>query len=129
MSDSELNEQPRGGEGEAYHQLPGGPNTDVPRKRNPRNPKPRADYWSDIQELRGKLAEHEEMMGKLRSAFSMIAVALDITPRTMELESHEPAHRPPRFDRRNGTNPFYKNNNRGGGHRSFRGHAPGFRPN
>lgn len=168
MSDTEPPEQPQGPPyvDEEYHSpaIPvGGTAITYPadtvrggrsRKgpRAPRPPKPQ-DHWAELQELRGKLAEHEETMAKLKSAFGMISVALDIRrPETgMSVDSgaavfgdETPAHRPPRLSRRGGANcinsSHYKNNNRGGGYhnnnngggnaggfRSHRGNAPGFR--
>ncbi len=101
------------------------------QKKNPFNQKPQqGDHWSDLQELRVKLAEHEEMLGKLRSAFAMISVTLDLrrpgTATTVyssvddssSFLGEDAAHRPARLTRRGGANSFntshYKNNNRGG---------------
>lgn len=44
------------------------------------------NFSDELQTLRGKLAEHEETMGKLKAAFGMISIALDIQP-----HSHQPA--------------------------------------
>ena len=116
------------------------------RRRPPRAPKPRPDNWNEIQELRGRLAEHDEAMEKLRAAFGMISVALGVglpqagfEPR---VDDDAPAHRPSRMSRRGGANSVntshYKNNNRGGpnhggnnhgagGYRGYRNGTPGFR--
>lgn len=162
MSDTEPPEQPQGhpdmSEEYTSQVIPAGATFSVDTVRGgrgrkgprpPRPPKPQ-DHWNELQELRGKLAEHEEMMGKLRSAFGMISVALDIrrpeTASTVDgyaFGDETPAHRPARLSRRGGANCFnsshYKNNNRGGGvnngnanstplgYRSHRGNAPGYR--
>ena len=129
--------------------LPDGPRVDHERRRRPpRAPKPRPDNWGDIQELRNRLAEHEETVEKLRAAFGMISVALGVgLPQggfEARVDDDAPAHRPGRMTRRGGANSVntshYKNNNRGGGgghghngngvnggYRGYRGGAPGFR--
>ena len=168
MSDVEATEQPQG----HLEPLPDAPsdtrvvyNADLPRggrRKAPRPPKSGpgnnnndrqrgVDHWTDIQELRGRLAEHEETMAKLKSAFAMISVALDLglpdaLPQWQPWQGVDaPAHRPPRVtSRRGGANcvntSHYKNNNRGGGfnpgganpgsggYRGGRGNSPGFRP-
>ena len=120
-------------------------------RKPPREPRPhQQDHWSELQELRGKLAEHEETMGKLKAAFGMIAVALDCKldckmdiqsgrPNAHSFfqmpeyggpgDSEMPANRPPRLSRRGGVSCVntsqYKNYNRGGGHNfsgGYRGH-------
>lgn len=93
---------------------------------NPRPPRtaPRSDHWPELQELRSKLAEHEETMGRLRSAFGMISVALGVhQPNGMSVDGdgafggwEEPANRPPRLSRGGNNhlnndrqNPFHSN--------------------
>lgn len=158
MSDAELTEQPQGhsDQTDAYHTTPIGPHTEAarggrrkaPRTPNNNNRQRAPDHWNDLQELRGKLAEHDETMAKLKSAFSLIAVALDLNLPDGSQQWHgvdTPAHRPPRLSagRRGGANcvnsSHYKNNNRGGGfnpgganpgyggYRANRGNSPGFR--
>jgi hypothetical protein len=78
----------------------------------------------EIQSLRDKLAEHEEIIGKLKAAFGMIALGLD-NPRPVQTASpfafsgsnsaaavcssfEAPANRPPRLLRRG---EFINNNN------------------
>jgi hypothetical protein len=114
------------------------------RRKAPREPRGRPEnHWNELQELRAKLAEHEETMAKLKSAFASIALALDVLPGRHDMDATTlgqefPANRPPRMSRRGGINGFsdshYKNNNRGGrggalngGYRSYRNNAPGFR--
>ena len=127
------------------------------RRKSVRQPRShQQDHWAELQALRGKLAEQEETMGKLKAAFGMIALALDIQqPRvTVDPFGHSvhdtasgshafqmdtPANRPPRMSRGGGVNcvntSHYKNTNRGGGQnsgfrRGFRasvGNFPGFR--
>lgn len=114
------------------------------QRKPPREPRAhQQDHWSELQELRAKLAEHEEAMGKLKAAFGMIAIALDIQPAVHMPEyggpgnTDMPANRPPRLSRRGGVSCVntsqYKNYNRGGAHNfsgGYRGHmgnAPGFR--
>lgn len=161
MSDAEAAEQPQGHleHADTFH----GASSDTRvvyaadlsrggRRKPPRPPKSAgtdrqkgSDHWTDIQELRSKLAEHEETMAKLKSAFAMISVALDLglpdtVPQWQGVDA--PAHRPPRLNRRGGANcvntSHYKNNNRGGGfnpgganpgiggYRGARGSAPSF---
>ncbi len=113
---------------------PDGPAPDERRRNhNPRaNPRARPDtrphsgparpdHWSEMQELRGKLAEQDEMLSKLKAAFGMISIALEVGhPPPVDVDMHEytPAHRPARMTRRGGSNAVssahYKNNNRGG---------------
>lgn len=170
MSDAELPDQPQGHlDEESYHTppVPTGAAATYPNslgetvrggrgRRGPkdgqRGPHPRKpqDHWNELQELRSKLAEHEETMGKLRSAFGMISAALDIhrSETVVPVDGYAfhdetPAHRPARLSRRGGANSVntshYKNNNRGGGYnngganstplggyRQHRGNAPGF---
>ena len=115
------------------------------RRKSYKEPRGRPqDHWNELQELRGKLIEHEETIVKLRSAFGLIAVALDIQPGRPQADAdgalfcHEmPANRPPRMSRRGGANSVntshYKKYNRGGGadhytggYMGYRGNPPGF---
>lgn len=99
------------------------------------------NLWSEIQSLRRKLAEHEETIEKLKAAFGVIAVALDIqrpvappdpfgfngssNAATGSSTFEMPANRPPRLLRRGGFNNmnnrdessgnsvYHKNHNKG----------------
>jgi hypothetical protein len=103
-------------------QSKGGPRQST--RENRKNP------WVEIQSLRDKLAEHEEIIVKLKAAFGMIALGLD-APRPVQTTSpslaafvssfsgsnsaaagcssfEAPANRPPRLLRRG---EFINNNN------------------
>jgi hypothetical protein len=108
-----------------------------------------SDNWSELQELRDRLAEHEETMERLKSVFGMISCVLKGTGTHLDSlgtnlqmtgryhwmhgNNETPSSRPPRLDRRGGVNgntSHYKNNNRGGvsgGYRGVKGGAQGFR--
>ncbi len=36
----------------------------------------RSDHWSELQELRSQLAEHRDMIGKLKAAFGMTVISI-----------------------------------------------------
>jgi hypothetical protein len=143
MSEVEPPEQPQGHFDDAVYVMrePAAPEGDETAafarggrgRKGAKNPKnqlnqtPQGGHLSELQELRGKLAEHEEMMGKLRAAFGMISAALDlrrpaayssVDDASSFLDEDAVAHRPARLSRRGGANCFntahYKNNNRGG---------------
>ena len=107
------------------------------RRKPPTTREPRSKQqgiWAEVQALRVKLAEQEETIEKLKAAFGMISMALDIqrpaagvdtlghtghtghsghsgytghagyTVAASSLAFEEPAHRPPRMSRRGGVN-------------------------
>lgn len=114
-------------------------------------------HWRELQELRLRLAEHEETVERLKSAFGMISCALSPCLDSPPLQqsgcvyrragdchrsgsNDEQSNRPGRLDRRarsNSNTSHYKTNNRGGAsggyqnyrgaNSSFQGPNPGFR--
>ncbi len=133
--------------------LPNHVDRDVPmtrggRRNTQKEPRGRPPpiHRNELQEMRGKLAEHEDTLLKLKSAFGMIFAALDIQ-QGMPVGDHDvsmsdlPANRPFRMSKRgggnNGNDYHHRNNFRGhggagrgdhgGGYRQYRNNAPGFR--
>ena len=126
--------------------------TRPPKSGNNYNRQRGGDHWTEIQELKSKLEEHEAVISKFKSAFAMMSAIPDLgtrdaSPRWLGVEWQgvdAPANRPQRTNgRRGGSNGVnvvhYKNNNRGGGfnpggvnpvqggYRGGRGNSAGFR--
>ena len=98
-------------------------------------------HWRELQELRSRLAEHEETVERLKSAFGMISCALSPCPDSPPMETFVGGHRsneeqssgsnrPGRRGRSNNNMSHYRTNTRGGasgGYQGYRGAHSGFR--
>lgn len=145
IQDSRIDAASNGPVDQTHHQSPlaARPQPGGRRKFGKEHREHQPNPWHEIQSLRRKLTEHEETIGKLKAAFGMIAVALDVQRPATPPQAypfvfngsgnaargssiHEmPANRPPRLLRRGGFNNannrdassgnsvYYKNNNKG----------------
>ena len=86
-----------------------------------------------LQALVARIDAQDEAIRRLGATFAMLSTLQEhssLVPRTVEAWAETPSRQAPRQER--SSQGYYKNNNsgrggRGGGYRSQRGHAPGFR--